>query len=305
MEISVISPVYQAEHIIDELCNRLLSTLNSITEKFEIILVEDGSKDNSWEKIEELCNKYKKITGIKLSRNFGQHNAISAGLKNAKGKWIIVMDCDLQDDPFEIPRLFKKAKEGFDIVLAQRKIRMDSRFKKISSKWFYKFYSYFTDTEQDDTVANFGIYNSEVIRSVNEIGDYERVFPTLIQWVGFKKTTLEVNHNERYQGKSSYSFFKLLSLAFRMVISFSNKPLKIALIIGLLISLASFSLGLFYLFKAISGEITQPGYASIIISIWFLGGTILFFIGILGLYIGKVFEKVKNRPNYIIEQKLN
>lgn len=305
MEISVISPVYQAEQIVEELCRQLLAVLPTISTQFEIILVEDGSSDQSWHKIESICSKYKEITGLKLSRNFGQHNAIAAGLRLSKGDWVIVMDCDLQDDPGEIPGLYQKTKEGYDIVLAQRTLRQDSVMKKFYSKWFYKFYSYFTDTRQDETVANFGIYKSDVIKSVNEIGDYERVFPTLVQWVGFRSTSIEVKHQERFQGKSSYNFLKLFSLAFKMVISFSDKPLRIALVIGLMISFASFCFGIFYLFESLTGRITEPGFASIIISIWFLGGTILFFIGILGLYIGRIFEKVKNRPNYIIEKRRN
>jgi dolichol-phosphate mannosyltransferase len=201
------------------------------------------------------------------------------------------MDCDLQDDPAEIFNLYNKANEGFDIVLAQRAIRQDSKIKKVTSRWFYKFYSYFTNTEQDDTIANFGIYNKDVIRSVNAIGDQERVFPTLVQWVGFRKTKISVGHNRRFDGNSTYSFAKLFSLAFGMIISFSNKPLRIALLTGLFISFVSFCFGIFYLIEALTGRITQPGYASIIISIWFLGGTILFFIGILGLYIGKILKR--------------
>lgn len=305
MEISVISPVYQAEQIVEELCSRLLAVLPTISTQFEIILVEDGSRDQSWQKVESICAKHKEITGLKLSRNFGQHNAIAAGLRLSKGDWVVVMDCDLQDDPGEIPGLYQKTKEGYDIVLAQRTVRQDSVIKKFYSKWFYKFYSYFTDTRQDETVANFGIYKSDVIRSVNEIGDYERVFPTLVQWVGFRSTSIEVKHQERFHGKSSYNFLKLFSLAFKMIISFSDKPLRIALVIGLMISFASFCFGIFYLFESLTGRITEPGFASIIISIWFLGGTILFFIGILGLYIGRIFEKVKNRPNYIIEKRRN
>ncbi|HRI20649.1 MAG TPA: glycosyltransferase family 2 protein [Panacibacter sp.] len=305
MEISVISPVYQAEQIVKELCKRLLSILPAITNEYEIILVEDGSSDKSWNEIESICIKHKEVKGIKLSRNFGQHNAISAGLRLASGNWIVVMDCDLQDDPSEILNLYNKTKEGFDIVLAQRAVRQDSKMKKITSKWFYKFYSYFTDTQQDETLANFGIYKNDVIKSVNQIGDHERVFPTLVQWVGFKKAKISVGHNQRFAGKSTYNFSKLFSLAFRMIISFSDKPLRIALLIGSFVSFASFCFGIFYFIEAISGRITEPGYASIIISIWFLGGTILFFIGVLGLYIGKIFEKVKNRPNYIIEQTQN
>ena len=303
--ISVVSPVYKAEAIVPLLVEQLVNSLEKITSDYEIILVEDGSPDNSWNEIVKQCIQNKKIKGIKLSRNFGQHNAIAAGLNNCSGEFIVVMDCDLQDRPEEIINLYNKIKEGYEIVLAKRHNRQDNFLKRISSKWFYAVYSYFTNTKQDETIANFGIYKKDVIKAVQLMGDYERVFPTLIQWVGYKKTNLKVVHQERIHGRSSYSFLNLFTLAFRMIISFSDRPLKVALFLGGIISLISFSFGIFYLVEAIAGNITQPGYASLIISIWFLGGVILMFIGIVGLYIGKIFEKVKNRPNFIIHQKEN
>jgi len=305
MEFSVISPVYRAENIVDELCRRLLSVLSTITENFEIILVEDGSPDKSWTEIKKWCEIDKRIKGVKLSRNFGQHNAIAAGMRIAKGNWVVVMDCDLQDSPEEIPTLYQKACEGHDIVFAKRQERQDKTLKKLYSKWFYAAYSYFTNTKQDEAIANFGIYKNKVISSINEMGDYERVFPTLVQWVGYNKAYITVKHSQRYEGRSSYSFFKLLSLAFRMIISFSDKPLRIALIAGTIISISSFGFGIFYLIQSLRGVITEPGFASLIISIWFLGGTVLIFIGVLGLYIGKIFEKVKNRPNFFIQEIKN
>ncbi|CAN5285114.1 glycosyltransferase [soil metagenome] len=305
MEFSVISPVYLAENILDELCKRLLSVLTAMGTSFEIILVEDGSPDKSWQQIEKWCKKDDHIKGVKLSRNFGQHNAIAAGIKLAKGDWVIVMDCDLQDSPEEIPALYSKALEGYDIVFAKRFERQDGWLKKLYSKWFYATYAYFTNTKQDETIANFGIYSRNVIEAINKMGDYERVFPTLVQWVGYKKVVIEVKHNARYEGKSSYSFGKLFVLAFQMIISFSDKPLRLALITGTIISISSFCFGIFYLVQSLRGIITEPGFASLIISIWFLGGTILIFIGVLGLYIGKIFEKVKNRPNYLIQEIKN
>lgn len=303
--ISIVSPVYKAEKLVDKLVEEVVKAVSSITEYFEIILVEDGSPDLSWEHIVANCEKDSRVKGIKLSRNFGQHNAIAAGLRTAKGEWVIVMDCDLQDNPGDIPRLFQKSQEGFDLVLARRAIRNDTFLKRLSSKAFYWVFSYLTDTQQDAAVANFGIYHKNVIMAINSMGDYVRVFPILVQWVGFKKAFLDVQHNSRDIGKSSYTLWKLIILASNMIISFSEKPLKLGLRFGLLIATGAFLFGVFNLIKYLRGDILVPGYASTIVSIWFLGGIIIAFSGLIGLYIGKIFEKVKSRPSFIASKKKN
>ena len=305
MFLSIVSPVYRAENIVEKLVEEIHFSVQSITEDYEIILVEDGSPDNSWAKIQKICEKDKKVRGIKLSRNFGQHPAISAGLDAAKGEWIVVMDCDLQDRPAEIPKLLAKANEGFDLVFAQRQVRHDGFFKKLSSKFFYKIFSYLTDTQQDSSVANFGIYHKKVISAVLSLGDRIRFFPTMTQWVGFKKTYLPVQHDERFSGTTTYSWSKLLDLAFNNIISFSDKPLRIAVRLGLTISFLSAIFGFTYFFLYLAGQITVLGFTSIILTIWFLSGLIIFILGVVGIYIGKTFEQVKERPSYIIDKKLN
>jgi len=303
--LSVISPVYKAEKIIPQLVQSIEENISKLSLEYEIILVEDHSPDDSWKAIKDICKENQKVIGIQLSRNFGQHNAITAGLTHAGGDWVIVMDCDLQDRPEEIPKLYKKAQEGFDIVLAKRFKRKDSFFKKLSSKLFYGIFAYLTNTRQDPSIANFGIYHKKVIEAVLKMGDYIRVFPILIQWVGFKNTSIEVKHSAREDGKSTYSWGKLLNLAFSMIFSFSEKPLIIGLKVGGMIVILSFLFGIYNLILYFQGDITRPGYASIIISIWFLSGLIIIFMGLIGLYIGKIFEKVKSRPNYIIKQQIN
>jgi len=305
MKISVVSPVYMAENLIEELSSRLQTSLSMITDEYEIILVEDGSKDLSWIKIMDLAKSNKKIKGIKLSRNFGQHNAITCGLSVAKGEWVILIDCDLQDKPEEIPTLYSKAIEGYDIVFAQRENRKDSFFKKQSSKLFYKVFSYMTDTKQDSSIANFGIYNKKVVESVLSMNEYFRYFPIMIQWVGFNSTKIKVQHSARFEGKSTYNFSKLLKLALNNIISYSDKPLKLIVKFGLMISILSFLIGSWYFYKSLTGQIIVMGFSSIIITTSFFSGIIILTLGLVGIYTGKVFEESKHRPNYLIDKKIN
>jgi dolichol-phosphate mannosyltransferase len=305
IEISIISPVYQAENTIEELVNRISDTVKNFTLKFEIILVEDGSRDKSWEKIQKICLKNTFVKGIKLSRNFGQHYAITAGLESSRGKWIVVMDCDLQDVPEEITNLYNKAQEGYYIVHARRRERRDSFIKKLNSRLFYRLFSYLTDTKQDSGAANFGIYHEKVIKEVIAMGDYYRVFPILVQWVGFKRTYLDTQHDSRKDGRSNYTFFKLISLASNMIISFSDKPLRLCLRFGIITSILSFAVGIAYLCLYSIGYIKVVGYTSIILLTSFNLGITTSFIGIIGLYIGKISIQVKNRQRFIIEEEIN
>lgn len=303
--ISVVSPVYRGEKMVGELVRRVAESVGTITDSFEIILVNDASPDNSWGEIVKACAQDSRVKGLNLSRNFGQHYAITAGLSYAKGDWVVVMDCDLQDRPEEIPNLYSKAIEGYDSVFAQRVNRSDSWLKRMSSRCFYSFFSYMTDTKQDASVANFGIYNKKVVESILAMGDSMRYFPTQVQWVGYNKYYLPVEHNSRLEGKSSYNLKRLFKLAFDTIITFSNKPMRIMVKIGLFMTLVSFVIGLVYLVQYLSGEIVVMGYASLIISLWFIGGLLIFFVGVLGIYLGKVLEQSKNRPTFIVKQTLN
>lgn len=305
IEFSVVIPLYRCSRSIEELCDRLLVVFQKLNKSFEIILVNDASPENDWEIVKQLTSKHQFIRGINLSRNFGQHYAITAGLEHAVANWIIVMDGDLQDRPEEIEKLYYKAEEGYDIVFAKRVERKDTIQKKITSLIFYKTFGYLTDTKYDNTVANFGIYNKDVIDSLIQMKDKIRVFPILVQWVGFDKASIKVEHAKREQGKSSYSYKKLIKLALDIIISFSNKPLKLAVKTGFIITFLSFLVGLFYVYRYLNGTILVEGYASLIISIWFLSGVIIFSIGILGLYMGKIFDGIKNRPYYIIKEIKN
>lgn len=303
--ISIVSPVYKSENIVEELVIQVKKTVSLITNDFELILVNDSSPDNSWEKIISETSKDYRVKGINLSRNFGQHYAITAGLKYVTGDWVVVMDCDLQDRPVEILNLYNKAREGFDIVLAKRVNRKDKYFKRLFSIFFYQTYNYLSGIKNNSSVANFGIYSYKVITEYNKMKELSRSFPSLIKYLGFKTYELEVEHSERFEGVSSYSLSILFRLAGDVIFSNSNKPLKFATKIGLLISVISFFVG-FYNFVAFQiGYIKVPGFTTTIFSIWFIGGIILFFLGILGIYIGKTFDQVKGRQLFIVSDMKN
>ncbi len=303
--ISIVSPVYKAENILFKLVDEIEKVMLQMNVTYEIVLVDDRSPDNSWEVMQQLSAKFPLVKSIRLSKNFGQHPAIMAGISYASGEWIVVMDCDLQDQPKEIIKLYNKTKEGFDVVLASRKNRQDGFLKKASSKLFSMVYSYLTETKFDNTIANFGIYHSKVIAKVIQMNDYIKSFPLFVNWVGFKSVAIEVEHAERDSGSSSYSFSKLMSLAFNTIISFSNKPLKLFVKFGLLISIFSFTFGLVTIYRYFSGEITVLGYSSLMVSIWFLSGVLITTIGVVGIYIGKIFDQSKGRESFIIDKIIN
>ena len=302
--ISIVSPVYRAEKILPILVSEINLVMERIGEDYEIILVDDRSPDNSWEVMKVLSSQNPKIKSIRLSRNFGQHSAIFAGLTKTKGDWVVVMDCDMQDQPKEIAKLYKKALEGYDIVLGQRENRKDKFLKKLSSKLFYKVFNYLSGGQFNNEIGNFGIYKKKVIDSILNINDYIKFFPLFINWVGFRSISIPIEHGEREEGKSSYSISRLLKLAFNVIISFSDKPLRLFINFGLGISILSFILGIYYLYLSITHKITQPGFSSLILSIWFLSGIIISCIGIVGVYLGKTFDQAKNRPTFIIDEEL-
>ncbi|MDC0459754.1 glycosyltransferase family 2 protein [Crocinitomicaceae bacterium] len=305
MKISVISPVYNAANVLDEFVRRIEDSITPLTDDYEIILINDASPDTSWKRMKSICSNNNKVVGINLSRNFGQHYAITAGLDVSKGDWIVVMDCDLQDVPEEIPKMYEKAMEGFDAVLAQRINRNDKFLKKFFSTIFYKLLQFLSGIEQDSSVANFGVYSRKVIDSINSMREPIRFFPTMVNFVGFKKVKFPVRHESRKRGQSNYNLKKLLKLAFDVIISNSEKPLRIMVLIGFVISFLSFIIALIYFIKAYMYGFGVSGFASLIISIWLLSGIIIATLGIVGLYVGKTFEYVKKRPIYIIKERIN
>jgi hypothetical protein len=215
------------------------------------------------------------------------------------------MDCDLQDKPSEIKKLYQKTKEGYDIVLAQRIQRQDKFLKRFLSKTFYRILSYMTGVKQDASIANFGIYHHKAVDAMKLLREPIRYFPSMVNWVGFKKTTVPIEHGAREVGSSNYNFKRLVKLAMDIMLASSDKPLKITVKIGFYISAISFIYAIYTVIRALRGEIEVLGYASLIVSVWLLSGIIIMLLGVVGLYVGKSFEGIKNRPIYVISEKIN
>ena len=305
MTLSIVSPIYRGEKRLDELVSRIHQVIRPLTDDYDIVLVNDCSPDNSWERIKEICVKDKQVKGINLSRNFGQPYAITAGLTYAKGDYVAVIDCDLQNKPEDLPAMYQKALEGYDVVSARRIVRADTFLKRMSSAIFHKVYDFLSGFETDKAVAEFGIYSQKIVKVYCSIPEYSRSFVELIHTLGFKKTTVDVLHDHRLEGESSYDLKRLLILSYNSIISNSNRPLYLAVTLGLTMSLLSFLMALYNIVAKFYGLNEVVGYTSTIFSIWFVGGLLLFMMGILGLYIGKIFDQVKGRPVFIVSDTIN
>jgi dolichol-phosphate mannosyltransferase len=305
IELSIISPIYKGEKMLEELVSRIEASVETFTKDYEIILVNDCSPDDSWTKMKEICARDKKVKGVNLSRNFGQHYAITAGLTESRGEWVVVMDCDLQDRPEEIPNLYKKAKEGYDTVFAEIQEREDRFMKKFTSRAFSYIFAFFTDSPVDKKTNNFGIYHRKVIDAVLSMGDEIKCFPVEVRWVGFRIGYHPVAKDARAEGTSGYTWAKLFAFAFDNIVAFSNKPLRLALKLGFYIVLFSLAIAMYYFIRYLAGGIGVDGFTTLIISLWLIAGIIISLIGMVGIYLGRVFNKVKDRPTFIVKDKLN
>jgi dolichol-phosphate mannosyltransferase len=300
--LSVVIPVYGADSCVPELCKRLQKSLSSITQDYEIILVEDRSPDTSWSKIIKETELDSRVRGVRLSRNFGQHRAITAGLDIADGDWVVVMDCDLQDPPEAIPELYSKALEGHHIVMASFEERKESWVRQFISKIFWLILSRLAGFDFDFKNGNFRIMSRLVVQNFRKYREQLRLLGGINNLMGFTKCSIKIERQERHSGKSSYTLSKLLSIAFEICMAYSDKPLKLAVGIGLSLSSLSVIVGIYFIYLQLSGSLEVPGWASLIVSTYLVGGLILASIGVLGYYLGRVFDEVKNRPLYLIEQ---
>ena len=303
---SIISPVYQAENILNELVTRIENEIQKVTNDYEVILVDDGSTDDSWKVIESLCEKNSNIKGVKLSRNFGQAYAISAGLEKSKKNIAIVLDCDLQEDPKYFHQLIEEYNKGVHVVLTIPKKRRHGFLKNIMSKLYYSILNFLSDNSNSKMSQNgtLSLISRDVIDSFLKVNDYHRHYLAIIKWLGFSSTSIFIEQDKRYIGESTYSTKKLITLAIIGLTSQTDRLLKISIYIGCLFSLLGF-LSIIYIIIQyfISGY--QTGWPSIFILIIFSTGLILISLGIIGLYIAKIFEQTKQRPLYIIEKHLN
>jgi len=300
--ISIVVPVYGCKESLQELYERIEQAMQDALLDFELILVNDACPCDSWSEISRLAAKHPKIKGINFSRNFGQHYAITAGLDHAAGEWIVVMDCDLQDMPEEIPMLYQKAQEGYDLVVGLRSGRQDSLFRKTASKLFFKILNHLIGANLDHRIGNFGIYSRQVIGAISCLREKNRNFGLFASWVGFRRAELEVQHAERCHGDSSYTLAKMVAFAFDSVVAYSNKPLRYFVGLGFLVSAISFCFAIWLIFRHLFLDIPATGWTSVMVSIYFSSGLIIGCVGATGLYLGKVFDEVKNRPIYIISE---
>lgn len=304
LTVSVVVPVYRGEAFLSDLVERVKSSVLAFGVSLEIVLIEDSGPDRSWEFIQNLKQIHPEILAAQLSRNFGQHNAITAGLSLASGDWIVVMDCDLQDQPEEIPRLLQVALEGWEVVLARRVLRQDSRLKCMCSRAFSAVLGYLTGTQQDPAVANFGLYKRNVINAVLAMPDSFRCFPVMVRWVGFRTTAINVEHAPRSSGTSSYTFRLALNLAIDTILAFSDRPLRLILKLGMFLAASSCLAALVVIYKALQGAFLITGWASIFVSVWFFAGLTISLIGCVGIYVGRAYEQAKNRPMFLIREVL-
>ena len=308
MKISVISPVYQAENIVDELVNRIENEVQKITDDYEILLIDDGSTDNSWKKISENCLSNSNIRGIKLSKNFGQHYAVFSGTLRASGDFIVIIDCDLQDDPMYIKNLVDEFKKGFDIIYTKRKNNNQSIYKRITSILYYLTINFFSKDKIELNTGSLVGFGNNILSAFNKFKDRDRQTVQVLKWLGYNSTIIETEHFKRFEGKSTYSNSALFKLALQGLINHTDKMLKYTIFIGLILAILSIFSGLFIIVRYFSGSLDivwTSVIVSVVVAILFSTGLILMSIGILGVYIGKIFKQARNRPLFIVEKEIN
>jgi dolichol-phosphate mannosyltransferase len=304
-DIAVIVPVYMGANDVRELCTRLIAALESTVPRFSIILVDDRAPDNVWPIIADLCTNDRRIRGIQLSRNFGQHYALTAGIDYAEARWYVVMDCDLQDAPEDIPLLYAKVLEGFDMAVAIRRKEGHGKFKRLGSRLFYSIFSMLAGFDMNWTVGNFRIFSSQVAEGFRDMREQMRCLPASLSIMGFEVGEVVVPHHPRQNGQSSYTLRKLIKLGGNMVLAHSQMPLKLVMFSGLAVALLSMLAGLIIAVAALFNIFSVTGWASLIVAVFAIGGFQMFLIGVVGIYVGKCLEEAKRRPLYFVRSLRN
>lgn len=303
--LSVVSPVYGCAGCLEALCERIVAAVAPSGIDFEIVLVCDASPDDAWARIVEIGARDPRVRGLRLSRNFGQHPAITAGLAHARGDWVVVMDCDLQDPPEAIPALRAAVRPGLDAVVVQRKARKDGPLKRGFSRAFYATLSWLTGDRHDPETANFGIYSRRLVDAVLGMPESGRFFPLLVRWTGLPRTTIAIEHADRASGRSGYSLRGLLRLALEVILSHSDRPLRLVAKLGVLFGLASFAMAALSVYRWLAGDIAVAGFTSIVASIWLVGGATIACLGVVGLYVGRIYSESKRRPHFVVAERVN
>lgn len=303
-EIAVIVPIYNGLNSLEPLVSRLHHSLSGISENYQIILVDDQGREPVWPVISSLSKEDPRVVGLRLSRNFGQHPAISAGLHYAHAKWYVVMDGDLQDLPEAIPDLYEHAlRNQSDTVIARRVRENVSKSKKLGSRLFNTILEKLADLPASSEVGNFRIFNQSMALAFHQYKENMRLFPAIMGHTGFKVDYLDVERPARDEGESSYTFKKLFELAFDAIISNSIKPMYYLAGFGVLVSFLSFALAISLVGRKLIYGIDVDGWASLMTAVIFMGGIQIFVISFVGIYVGKVFFEVKKRPHFIVAEK--
>lgn len=302
MKISIVSPVYKAVGILPALLERIALVCSEHQYDYEVILVDDASPDESWIRINALTQTHPQLRGFKLSRNFGQHYAITAGIHKSTGDYIVIMDCDLQDNPEYIPELISKAQQGFNVVCTIKQNKNYGFLRRVTSDLYFFIVNKLSDVKLEKNLGTMTLIDRKVADAFCDIKDYHRHSSMVFAWLGFQRGYIETVQQPRHSGKSSYNFRKLLTHAVNGVISQSDKLLKLSITIGLFLFCLSVLGAVYIVVKSFTTQF-EAGWPSLIVLMLFTSGVILLMMGILGLYLGKVFEQVKNRPLYIISEE--
>ncbi len=301
--ISIATPVYNEESIVEELIHRCLAVLDRIAGgPHEIVLVDDGSDDRTWQLIREASVRDARIVGVSLSRNFGHQAAIGAALDHASGDFVVVMDGDLQDPPEAIEQLLAEAQRGFDVVYVVRIKRKESLWLRLSYSLFYRLVAVLADLKLPVGAGDFAIMSRRVADLVRRSPERQRYLRGLRTWYGFRQKGLEIERDARFAGKPKYNLRRLLRLAFDGVFAFSVMPIRLATACGMLAVSCSVLFAIYALCVKIFWGQSPVGFTAIIFAITFLSGVQLLFLGVIGEYIGRIYEEVKQRPHYVVQQ---
>lgn len=306
MELTVVIPVYNSANIFPELYRRLIAILTPAFSDFEIIAVLDGCRDRSFEVISGFAQKDLRLKVIELSRNFGHQAALTAGLSHAQGQWVAIIDDDLEDPPEVLVQFVNKAQEGFEVVYGVRRKRKRSFFHKILYRLFYRISGMLTDINIPNDAGDFCVMSRRVAEILSSMPENNRYLRGMRAWAGFKQTGIEYERSSRFADEPGYSLKKYFQLAFNGIFSFSYKPLKYVTLLGVLIALVSFEEVFRIILGKISGSLPEvPGWAYLSVWLLFLSGIQLIALGIIGEYIARIYDEVKQRPKYLVKTKMN
>ncbi len=304
LNLGVVIPAYNEEENIKPMYDRLSPVLDKVATEWEIVFVNDGSSDATLEEILKLRAVDDRVKYVDFARNFGHEMANTAGFRNVSGDAVVIIDADLQDPPEVIEQMVEKYHEGYDVVFAKRLTReRESILKKATSKAFYRVLSFFSETEIPLDTGDFRLLSRPVVDQLNQLNERNRFFRGLTHWVGFKVTAVEYHRNARNAGETKYNYWKLMQLAFDAILSFSYKPLKLFSFLGGLIALGSFGWMIYWIILKVMGHPAVEGWTSLISVMLFFFGILMIQISLIGEYVARIYEEVRNRPLYIIQNK--